>query len=52
VTYKYNGTDPYIKKVVFKCKTKGCKVQVISRTDHRAILGREHAKHCPRSKKQ
>lgn len=25
-----------------------CKVPVISRTNLRAILGREHGKHCPR----
>jgi RNase P subunit RPR2 len=30
---------------------KHCKVQVISGTNTRAILGREHGKHCPRRNK-
>jgi hypothetical protein len=38
-----------IAKKVYRCKY--CKVAVISRTDFRAILGKEHAKHCPRHKK-
>lgn len=27
---------------------KHCKVQVISKTNLKAILGRQHGKHCPR----
>jgi hypothetical protein len=53
MNYNYKGTDAsYAKKVKFICKTNGCKVEVVSRFDHRAILGRAHARHCPRSKKQ
>lgn len=32
----------------YRCKH--CKVPVISKTDTRAILGKVHAKRCPRSK--
>jgi hypothetical protein len=27
-----------------------CKVQVVSKTDHRAILGKVHLKHCRRKR--
>lgn len=30
---------------------KHCKVDVISKTDTRAVLGKEHGKHCPRRNK-
>lgn len=30
----------------FICKH--CKVQVVSKTNHQAIWGKEHGKHCPR----
>jgi hypothetical protein len=33
---------------IFRCKH--CKVQVVSRYDFRAILGKVHKKSCPRSK--
>lgn len=36
------------KDTKFVCKH--CKVQVVSREDHHAILGREHKAWCPRSR--
>lgn len=33
-------------RIKFVCKH--CKVQVVSRMNYRAILGREHKKSCPR----
>lgn len=36
------------KECKYTCKH--CHVEVVSPTDTRAILGREHAKSCPRSK--
>jgi uncharacterized protein YlaI len=38
------GRQDPVKK--FVCKH--CKVQVISKTNLKAIFGREHGKHCPR----
>jgi hypothetical protein len=34
---------------IFRCKH--CKVQVVSKTNTKAILGRAHGKHCPRRNK-
>lgn len=40
--------QPAKPKKVYRCKY--CKVPVLGKTDFRAILGKEHAKHCPRYK--
>ena len=34
---------------IFRCRH--CKVQVVSKTNTKAILGRAHGKHCPRRNK-
>ena len=36
--------------ILLKVICKHCKVEVMSRTDHTAILGKEHKKSCPRHK--
>lgn len=37
-----------VAKNVYRCKY--CKVPVLGKTDFRPILGKVHAKHCPRHK--
>lgn len=37
--------QPHVTKI-YRCKH--CKVQVLGKYDFRPILGRTHAKHCPR----
>ena len=45
------GTDTSGNSVAKRYVCKHCHVTVVSKTNHRPILGREHGKSCPRKNK-